>query len=99
MFSMKGKVSIVTGGSGGIGWNAAEALAELGGDIALVYNTASGMDARAEEMAKKFGVKVKAYQCPVDEYEKVVAMVNQVKEDFGRVDVCVSFPSSLSLWC
>lgn len=32
---MKGKVSIVTGGSGGIGFAAAEALAEMGGDIAL----------------------------------------------------------------
>ncbi|GAA5931953.1 uncharacterized protein JCM15063_001082 [Sporobolomyces koalae] len=90
MFSMKGKVSIVTGGSGGIGFAAAEAIAEAGGDVALVYNSAKGMDERAEELSKKFGTKVKAYKCAVSEYDAVAKLVQDVKSEFGRVDVFIA---------
>ncbi|BGO90134.1 hypothetical protein JCM10020v2_001770 [Rhodotorula toruloides] len=90
MLSMKGKVSIVTGGSGGIGFAAAEGLAEMGGDIALAYRSAEGMDKRAEDLAKKFGVKVKAYKCDVADYDEVTKLVNDVKSDFGRVDVFIA---------
>ena len=37
-FSMKGKVACVTGASDGIGFAAAEAMAEAGADVALWYN-------------------------------------------------------------
>ncbi|GAA5877915.1 hypothetical protein JCM16303_000280 [Sporobolomyces ruberrimus] len=90
MFSMKGKTSIITGGSGGIGFAAAEAIAEAGGDVALVYNSAKGMDERAEELAKKFGTKVKAYKCAVSEYDAVAKLVQDVKSEFGRVDVFIA---------
>jgi len=90
MFSMKGKTTIVTGGSGGIGFAAAEAIAEAGGDVALVYNSAKGMDERAEELSKKFGTKVKAYKCPVSEYEAVAKLVQDVKSEFGRVDCFIA---------
>ncbi|GAA5976722.1 hypothetical protein JCM11641_005673 [Rhodosporidiobolus odoratus] len=89
MFSMKGKVSIVTGGSGGIGLAAADALAEFGSDIALIYNS-NDCSAQAEEMAKKYGVKATAYQCPVDDIDATKKMVEQVKADFGRVDVFIA---------
>ncbi|CEQ41810.1 SPOSA6832_03563, partial [Sporobolomyces salmonicolor] len=90
MFSMKGKVTIVTGGSGGIGFAAAEAIAEAGGDIALVYNSAKGMEERAEELAKKYSVKVKAYKCAISDYEAVAKLVQDVKADFGRVDCFIA---------
>jgi hypothetical protein len=88
---MKGKTSIITGGSGGLGYAAAEALAELGGDIALVYNSTPCED-KAESLAKRFGVKAKAYKCPVDDFEEVEKLVHKVKEEFGRVDVYARFP-------
>ncbi|GAA5859957.1 hypothetical protein JCM8547_003032 [Rhodosporidiobolus lusitaniae] len=89
MFSMKGKTAIVTGGSGGIGFAAAEALAEYGGDIALVYNSTPCED-KAEDLVKRFGVKAKAYKCTVDDYEATVELVKKVKEEFGRVDVFIA---------
>jgi sorbose reductase len=36
---MHGKVCVVTGGSDGIGFAAAEAMAEAGADVVLWYNT------------------------------------------------------------
>ncbi|BGP14361.1 hypothetical protein JCM10213_004488 [Rhodosporidiobolus nylandii] len=90
LFSLKDKVAIVTGGSGGIGYAAAEALGEYGAAVALVYNSAKGMDERAAEFSKKWSVPCKAYQCPVDDLEATKKMVAQVKEDFGRVDVFIA---------
>lgn len=36
---MNGKVVVVTGGADGIGFAVAEAMAEAGGDVALLYNS------------------------------------------------------------
>ena len=52
MFSMKGKVTAITGGGGGIGFAAAEAIAEAGGDVALLYRSAPNMEERSAELAK-----------------------------------------------
>ncbi|BGP54397.1 hypothetical protein JCM8202_000831 [Rhodotorula sphaerocarpa] len=90
LFSMKGKVSIVTGGSGGIGFAAAEAIAEMGGDIALQYRSAEGMDQRAAELAKRFNVKCKAYKCDVSDHDGVQQLVKDVKGEFGRIDVFIA---------
>jgi hypothetical protein len=38
-FQMKGKVTVVTGAADGIGYAVAEAYAEAGADVALLYNT------------------------------------------------------------
>lgn len=38
-FKMAGKVVAVTGAADGIGYAVAEAMAEAGGDVALIYNS------------------------------------------------------------
>ncbi|GAA6057825.1 hypothetical protein JCM3770_004294 [Rhodotorula araucariae] len=89
-FSMKGKVTIVTGGSGGLGWSAAEAIAEAGGDVAVQYRSAEGMDARAADLAKKYGVKAKAYKADVAEFDAIKKLVDDVKSEFGRIDCFIA---------
>lgn len=71
MFDMHGKVTIVTGGSGGIGYEVARALAEAGSDIALWYHQSPNAAKLAATIEKDFGVKCKAYQCDVAEYDQV----------------------------
>lgn len=90
MFSMKGKVTAVTGGGGGIGFAAAEAIAEAGGDIALLYRSAPNMEQRANDLASKFGVTVRAYQCEVTEHESVKNAIEAVEKDFGRLDCFIA---------
>jgi NAD(P)-dependent dehydrogenase (short-subunit alcohol dehydrogenase family) len=62
MFSMKGKVVIVTGASGprGMGIEAARGLAEVGANLAITYaSRPEGGEKNAKELAETYGVKVK----------------------------------------
>jgi sorbose reductase len=90
MFSMKGKVSIITGGSGGIGYEVARGLAEAGSDIALWYYKATNTDKLAATLTRDFGVRAKAYQCDVAEYDQVKTSVDAVVKDFGKLDVMIA---------
>ncbi|KAL4993350.1 hypothetical protein BDV10DRAFT_199685 [Aspergillus recurvatus] len=89
MFSMKGKVAIITGGSGGIGYEVARALAEAGADIALWYNS-SPAERQAQTLEQDFGIRVKAYKVAVQDFEQVQAATNSVVSDFGRLDVMIA---------
>lgn len=87
---LKGNVSLITGGSRGIGAAVARKLASLGADVAIVY---SGNAAAAEAVCGEcgaFGVKVKAYQCNVADYAAAKTLVSQVKADFGTVNILVN---------
>ena len=71
MFDMHGKTTIITGGSGGIGYEVARALAEAGSDIALWYHQSTEAKKLAASIERDFGIKCKAYQCDVAVYGEV----------------------------
>lgn len=73
MFDMSGKVVIITGGSGGIGYQVGRALAEAGANVALWYSKSTQAQERAATIAKDFGVKCKSYQCRVQDFNEVRA--------------------------
>jgi len=93
MFSMKGKVVVVTGASGpkGMGIEAARGCAEMGADLAITYaSRPDGGERNARELAETYGVKVKAYKCDVGNYESVDQLVKSVIADFGKIDAFVA---------
>jgi len=57
-FTMKGKVSIVTGGGRGIGLGIARALAGAGSDLLLVSRTEAQLAAAAADIVQDFGCRV-----------------------------------------
>ncbi|KAJ1324620.1 sorbose reductase [Microdochium nivale] len=90
-FKLNGKVAAVTGAAEGIGGAVADAYAEAGAAVALLYNSnRDAAEARAAALAKEHGVKTKAYQVDVSDAEAVQKTIAQVAEDFGRIDIFVA---------
>jgi sorbose reductase len=88
MFSLKGKVCLITGGATGIGYQAARAFAEAGGAIALAYNSSETKAMEGVAALKKdFGVRAEAFKIPATDPDAVEAGVKKVEETFGRLDV------------
>ena len=71
MFDMHGKVSIITGGTGGIGYQVARGLAEAGSDVALWFFNSPAGAKLAASIETDFGVRCKAYHCDVTIFEEV----------------------------
>lgn len=93
LFSLKGKVVVVTGASGprGMGIEAARGCAEMGADVAITYaSRKEGAEKNVEELTKEYGTKVKAYKCNVGEYEQCEQLVADVLKDFGKIDAFIA---------
>ncbi|GAA6034910.1 hypothetical protein JCM8097_009362 [Rhodosporidiobolus ruineniae] len=91
LFSVKDRVAIVTGGSGGIGLAAAEALAEFGANVILTYNSnPESAEKGAKEISEKFGVKAVAKKLQVDSLDANLKLVEEVKKEFGRIDIFIA---------
>lgn len=83
--SFNGKVALVTGAAGGIGWAVARMFAESGAAVALA-DLSEQVEERAKELSAR-GYKAIALRCDVSAEEEVKAMVEQIADTFGRLDM------------
>lgn len=89
MFSLEGKVALVTGGVYGIGFAIAEALHSAGAKI--VYNCSSEKSMNTGiENYKKAGIDAKGYMCDVTKEDQVKEMLADIEKNFGGVDILVN---------
>jgi len=89
MFDLKVEKAIVTGGGQGLGKEMALALAEAGADVAVVQRRLEMGEQTAAEI-KKLGRKGIAIKGDVSKEEDVKKVVETVKREFGRIDICVN---------
>ena len=87
MFDLSEKVSLITGGNGGIGLGMAEGLAECGSNIAI-WGRNKVKNQEATDLLIKYGKKVLSYEVDVSKENEVIDGVKKVLSDFGRID-CV----------
>ena len=89
MFSLEGKVALVTGAAYGIGFAIAESYAKAGAKIALNCRSQEHMDKALKDYAEK-GIDAKGYICDVTKEEQVQAMVQDIEKELGSVDILVN---------
>ena len=85
IFNLKKKVSLITGGNGGIGLGMAKGLASSGSNIAIIGRN-SKKNLKAKEELKQFNVKIETYAIDVSSENDVKNTVNKIVNDFGRID-------------
>jgi 2-keto-3-deoxy-L-fuconate dehydrogenase len=89
LFSLKDKVSIITGGSSGIGKAIAQVFGEQGSQVCILDLNKAAAEETANSIRDKKGY-AKAFQCNVSNQSEVKATVDAIAKEFGRVDILVN---------
>lgn len=89
MFSVNGKIAVVTGASGGLGKDAALAYAKEGANVCLLARRVEKIEDLAKELGE-LGVEAIALKCDVANEEEVKLAVENIINKFGRIDILLN---------
>lgn len=87
IFSLEGRVAVVTGASSGIGARFARVLRSAGARVVLAARRADRIEALAAELGPERALAVPA---DVSDPRSLVRLVDRAMERFGRLDVMVN---------
>ena len=93
MFSLKGRVAVLTGASSGLGMQMARAFAKQGADVALLARRVEKLEELKGEI-EKLGVRALAVKCDVTSTEDINNAASTVEKAFGKVDILVNCAGS-----
>ena len=89
LFSLEGKVALVTGGTQGIGYAIALAYAKAGAKVVFNGRTKESVE-RAIASYEAEGFQVQGYVCNVTDETAVNKMVSKIENEFGTIDILVN---------
>lgn len=89
LFSLEGKIAVVTGASSGIGADAAIAYAEAGADVALLARRIDKLE-ETKQAVEALGKRALPVVCDVTDEESVKTAIEKVIEEFGTIDILLS---------
>jgi NAD(P)-dependent dehydrogenase (short-subunit alcohol dehydrogenase family) len=89
LFTLEGRVAIVTGGSRGLGLEMAEGLAEAGASLMVCARRAEWLTPAVNQLRGN-GFTVEGMLCDVANATDVQAVVDRTIAAFGKVDVLVN---------
>ncbi len=89
VFSVEGKITIITGAGTGIGEYIAKRFAEAGAPVILASRKIENLDRVRHEIAQSGG-RAMAIACDVRNPDDVQRLVDETKKEFGRIDVLVN---------
>lgn len=91
MNGMQGKTLVISGATKGIGKAIVYEFAKEGVNIAFTYNSNEAAAKEiAEDLEKRYGIKVRYYPFNVLEPETYKALYQEIDKDFDRVDFFIS---------
>ena len=90
LFDLTGRRALVTGASRGIGRWIAQGLAEAGADVAIVARKPEGCERAAREIGEATGQRTLGLACNVSQPEAVAALIAEVEQAWGGIDVLVN---------
>lgn len=88
-FSLEGKVALVTGASYGIGFAIATGFAKAGAKIVFNDIKQELVD-KGLAAYKEIGIEAKGYVCDVTNEDQVNAMVAQIEQEVGPINILVN---------
>jgi gluconate 5-dehydrogenase len=95
-FRLDNKISLISGGSKGIGFGIATALAEAGSDLVLVARDQNTLD-QAREKLSETGRRVRSYSFDMSNTDKIWELYAEISNDTGGIDILVNNASGTRL--
>ena len=89
LFDLTGKVALITGGNGGLGFGMALGLADAGADIAIAARNAE-KNAAAIEAIEATGRRAFAIPTDVTSESDIDDMASRAVAHFGHVDILIN---------
>lgn len=88
-FDVSGKYALVMGASSGLGRQFALCLAEQGANVVIAARRVDRLEEVRQEI-EKYGVRCVVSPCDITDSSQVAATVNQMMEEFGRIDILIN---------
>ena len=89
LLNFDGKVALVTGGSRGLGYQMAKALAERGADIIVASRKVEACEKVAEEV-RGLGRRALAIGAHCGKWDEIDRLIEMAYAEFGRVDILIN---------
>ncbi|HER0922399.1 TPA: gluconate 5-dehydrogenase [Streptococcus pyogenes] len=89
MFSLQGKIALITGASYGIGFEIAKAYAQAGATIVFNDIKQELVD-RGMAAYRELGIEAHGYVCDVTDEVGIQQMVSQIEDEVGVIDILVN---------
>lgn len=89
VFSLEGKVALITGASKGIGFGIAEIFSAAGAKVVICSRKQEALDEMANQLNSK-GYEAAGIACNVGNMEELPKLVEKTVEKYGGIDILVN---------
>ncbi|MFZ0744940.1 MAG: SDR family oxidoreductase [Terracidiphilus sp.] len=90
LFDLTGRVAIITGGAGLLGYRHGAILAAAGAHVVLLDLAPAGPQARAKQLAEEYGQESLGITCDITSETSLEDTRIQILEKFGQIDVLIN---------
>ena len=90
LFSLDGKIIVITGATGLLGRKHAEAVAAYGGHPVLIDLSEEAVISLASDLNKQFGTNASGCQVDITDEDRIEENVQELLEKYGRIDGLVN---------
>ena len=90
LFSLRGKVALVTGGGRGLGKFIATGMAEAGADLILASRKIKNLEDTARELEENYKIRALAVSCDLSKEDTIEPMLEEARKQFGHIDILVN---------
>jgi len=94
LFSLRGRVAVITGGAGLLGMKHAEVVAEAGGTPVLLDLPIAGPVSRANSFSDRFAVPALGLEADITNPHELESARDAILERFGRIDILINNAAS-----
>jgi len=90
LFSLQGKVAVITGGAGLLGFQHAAAILACGGKPVLLDIDLAGLRRTEALLSNEFGQVVTSLECNITDLDSVVSACAAILQRHGRIDILIN---------